>query len=356
MVRPIFLFVFVLAVIAAGCGSSREVLYNDRPGQSAAVKYSVIYYIHADAGYLYHDSDGQPVRANSRVLAAALEVAENAGSGEVFIFHQRPEKKFLGLFPRKSSRLYHYRKGRKSTMVRYRHSDRSEPFLTTEANLYGQYRTGIPQEDLRQYFLYFGHEVPKVRGTSYHRTLPGIEVHTASFSGGLRQFLTNDEQKFDLVVLSTCNNGTPAMADQLTPMAELLLASPQNLHLSHIDSDSMALLEKVPGTSPEALARAMAGQTYRRLSATIQTAVTLSLYDLDLVESYIDELHTSVAANERPAPLNLVQDYEDCAQYPFFNDRKFKTGVETWYKPARFGRRGKTETHSGWGCRPSTAF
>lgn len=330
-------------------------LNNEVTGQSAAIAYSVIYYIHADAGYLYHDPDGQPVQANARVLDTALAIAENARSGEVFIFYQRPEKKFLGIFPQKRSRFYHYTNGQKSTQVKYRHSDKQEPFLATEAQLYKQYGEHTPGNDRQHYFLYFGHEIPKEKGTNYHRTLPDIEVNTASFAGGIRQFFGADEQKFDLVVLSTCNNGTPAMAELLMPATELLLASPQNLHLSHIDTDSMAILERDPGPSPVQLAQSMAGQTYRRLAATIQTTITLALYELDKVQPYINELHTSAVTHEQSAQANLFRDNADCARFPFFDAGKYQAGVETWFKPSRFGRGNNSETHSGWGCKPLSA-
>ncbi len=352
MIRSLIPYSIVLMAFLAGCSSTREMVNNDYSGQPADIEYSVVYYIHADAGYLYHDAKGKAVRGNSRVLDTAREVAEKAHSGEVFIFYQRPEKKFLGLFPRKRSRLYHYRNGQISTQVKYRHSDGEEPFLATEARLYKRYGNQSPEKDRQHYFLYFGHEVPKGKGTNYHRTLPDIEVNTASLAGGMRQFIGTDEQKFDLAVLSTCNNGTPEMAERLMPVTELLLASPQNLHLSHIDTDSLALLEREPEPTPVELARSMAGQTYRRLAETIQTAITLALYDLDPVRPYIDELRTSAAAHEQSTQANSFKDNTDCAQLPFFEAGKYGAGVESWYKPARFGRGGNSDTHSGWGCMP----
>lgn len=341
-----------MTVLFTGCSSTHEIIKNNVGDQSSPIKYSVIYYIHADAGYLYHDPDGQSIRANYRVLDTALEVAEEAHSGEVFIFYQRPERKFLGIFPRKSSRFYHYTKGQKSTEVKYRHSDKEEPFLTTEAQLYKQYGNDTQEEVRQHYFLYFGHEIPNDEGTNYHRTLPDIRVNTPSFAKGIQGFLLTDDQIFDLVVLSTCNNGNPEMASHLIPFTDHLLASPQNLHLSHIDSDRMAILEEDSAPSSEQLAWSMAEQTYRRLAATIQTTITLALYDLGLVDSYINELHTATSAQEQSAQTHLIQNNVDCAQFSFFDAEKYRAGVETWYKPARFGRGEKLESHSGWGCEP----
>lgn len=352
MIRNLIFFSIIIGVFFAGCSTANELVNNDVTGQSAAIEYSVIYYIHADAGYLYHDSDGQPVRANSQVLETAIEVAERANSGEVFIFYQRPEKKFLGLFPRKSNQFYHYTNGQKTTQVKYRHSDKKESFLTTEAQLLKKYRYHTAEKDQQHYFLYFGHEIPKDNGKSYHRSLPNIEVNTASFAGGIQYFLT-DEQVFDLVVLSTCNNGTPAMASRLIPFANHLLASPQNLHLSHIDTEQLGLLESNPGISPRQIAHSLAGDTFRRLKEQVQTPITLAEYDFESIRKYVDELDNLITAFEDTARINRYHQNTDCGQFSFFDKEKYTQGIETWYKPAKFGRRAdQSATHSGWGCKP----
>ncbi|MDZ7715317.1 MAG: hypothetical protein U5J95_03810 [Balneolaceae bacterium] len=316
------------------------------------MEYSVIYYIHADADYLYHDASGDPVKANSQVLDTALSVAEDAKSGEVFVFYQRPEKKFLGLFPRRSSQLYHYINGELTGHLKYRHADKKEDFLTTEARIYNQYRSHSGKEDQRNYFLYFGHEIPDNDGKKYHRTLPDIAVNTTSFSGGIQKFLVTDEQRFDLIVLSTCNNGTPVMAEHLMPFSDILLASPQNLHLSHIDSKSLDLLESDPGISSIQVADSMADQTFRRLEKEVQTTITLTVYDLEIVQEYKNALHAFATKYEALDSMQYFSDNVDCNQVEFFDDDTFGKGLHTWFKPAKFGRRSSNSTHSGWGCKP----
>ena len=66
------------------------------------MRYSLISIIHADANYLYH-VDGQAKKANDEALKESIETAQNAKHGEVFIFHQKPERKAFFLFPRKES-------------------------------------------------------------------------------------------------------------------------------------------------------------------------------------------------------------------------------------------------------------
>jgi hypothetical protein len=342
----------IMGFVLTGCSPVSELVREDSTADTAGVDYSVIYYIHADADYLYHDAAGNPVRGNRQVLDTALGVAEELKTGEVFIFYQRPEKKFLGLFPRKSSQLYHYAKGELISRVNYRHSDKEEDFLTTEARLYDQYRTHPGIEYQRNYFLYFGHEIPDDEGEKYHRTNPDIAVNTGSFATGIQKFLLKDDQRFQLVVLSTCNNGTPDMAENLIPSSEVLLASPQNLHLSHIDSENLTLLDSNPGISAVELAHSMAGQTYRRLETEIQTAITLTVYDFEIVQEYKNELHAFASAQDTLGHNQLFSDNVDCNQVDFFDENVFSKGLRTWYKPARFGRKSFTEIHSGWGCKP----
>jgi hypothetical protein len=359
MLKPCSAFKFLIwpalffGVVLQGCSHTTELLIKTPVEEPVHVNYTVIYYIHADSDYLYHDRAGKPVRGNSKVFDTALHVAEEAESGEVFIFYQRSEKKILGLFPRKNSRFYHFQHGELTSRVNYRHSDKSEDFLTTESGLYHQYRARSGAADQRNYFLYYGHEIPEDEGTTYHRTNPGIAVNTASLSAGM-QFLLRDGRRFQLVVLSTCNNGTPVMAEKLMPYTDVLLASPQNLHLSHIDSDRLDLLESDSEASPIQVAHAMAGETSQRLEAEIETAITLSVYDFEAIQEYENELHSFAMEYVSAGSKQHFSDNIDCNLFLLFDEGLFAKGVKTWYKPARFGRRSAGTAHSGWGCKPLT--
>ena len=341
----------LMGATLSACSHTSGLPAEGAPDEAAGVDYSVVYYIHADSDYLYHDASGRPVQANRNVLNDALKVAENAESGEVFIFHHRPEFRFLGLFPRRSSRFYHYVNGELANKIRYRHSE-SEAFLATEARIHNKHRTGPGEADQRSIFLFYGHEIPAEGGEKYHRTKPEIAVNAGSLSKGIQKFLLREEQQFDLIVLSSCSNGTPLMADRLIPYASVMLASPHNLHLSHIDSGSLGLLEEEPGISNVQLARSMAGRTYKRLASEIRTTITLAVYDFDVVRNYHDELHAFATAHDSPGSINSFSDNVDCRQFPMFDDGTFSKGIETWYKPARFGRQSDATDHSGWGCKP----
>lgn len=350
--NQVIIHAICVAGLFIGCSPIAE-LSREVPKENIdRVDYSIIYYIHADDDYLYHDSDGQPIEDNLHVLEAARKIAEEARSGEVFIFYQRPEKKILGIFPRRSSQFYYYTNGRKTTEVKYRHSDKDEDFLATEGQLYNQYRLQSNNEDKQRYFLYFGHEIPNEGGAGYHRTLSKIRVDVASLATGLRSFLPADDQQFSLVALSTCNNGTPAVASHFMPLTDYLLASPQNLHLSHINSEPLYLLEQNPDISPRRLALALGNDTFQRLSDDIHTTITLALYDFDSVQGYISELLKLTSDYKEEKSPDYFGENIDCKQLSFFDDAVYTKGVETWYNPARFGKRSTANNHSGWGCKP----
>ena len=345
-------FGIIFIIILSGCSQSTELIRQDPPSTNNDVNYSIIYYIHADSDYLYHKSNGVAVKNNSKVLDTAFKVAETANAGEVFIFYQRSERKFLGIFPRKSSRLYHYQNGRQINRIKYRHSDKNEPFLTTESDLLNQLRHPALSKANQNYFLFFGHEIPLETDQVYHQSLPGIDVNVESFAQGIQRFLLNENDRFSLVVLSTCNNGTPQMAELLMPFTDSMLASPQNLHLSHIDTDKLALLENAPDISTVELSHLIAEQTFQRLAATVRTTITLTYYNFEDVQSYIDSLTSLILTKNSSMPTVQFQDNVDCSPLFFPNSALFGEGTATWHKPAQFGRQTGESTHSGWGCKP----
>lgn len=333
-----------------GCSPTSQILESDSAGKAVATEYSAIYYIHADGDYLFHQSDGSPVQANEAALDQAREVAKNARSGEIFIFHQKAQTKRFGLFSRNQSEFYHYRNGRLLNRVNYRYTDGYESLLTTESNFYHAYRSRLNAPGHQAYFFFFGHEIPRDHKRSYHRSQPRVAVTPATFASGLKKFL-NEDQNFDLVVLSTCNNATTSMAKNLFPFTDYLLASPQNLHLSYIDIDAMRLLEDTQVPPVYDVAFEMATNTYNRLSRELHTAVTLTVFDLVKVADYIEAFDNRISAFEETTNPDPYRDNIDCAELPFFISNIYSKGVTSFYRPAKFGMKAGSDIHSGWGCR-----
>lgn len=335
-----------------GCRTSDTLTGGQSPNfesssiDSTQVSYTAIYVIHGDASYLYHDQEGNPLQADEEKVKEAMSVAQQSGQGEVFIFYQKPERKVFGIFPKKDRILLHYRNGELIHRERYSpaSSDRS---LVTESKLFKKYRFG---DNNRMLFLYFGHEIPHLQEVSYHKSRPDAEFDIENFSTGMRSFL-DKESKFDLTVLSTCDNGTPIMAAHVQPISRLLLASPQNLHLSHIDTHSLLALENSAGLPALSLADMLAQQTYNRLNGFIETEITLSIYDLEEMSYSLGRLSDKYIQyrSEKSGP-SFEQENIDCATLPFWDDEEMTKGIKTFYKSSNFGAYAARSSHSGWGC------
>lgn len=336
--------------LAVGCSTVKTVSEDSPGSEEKNTEYTVVTYVHGDSDYLFHGENGQSIQADSNALLKVRNSAQKAENGEYFIFHKKKKKKFLGIFPRRNSQLYHYRNGELVNLVSYRSESGNEPFFETESKIFRDLSPEQRSASNRMIFLFFGHEIPLFPGDTYHRSLPGIEVHTESFADGIQQFIPGGA-RFDLVALSTCNNGSPAMIHHLQDVSDIVLASPQNLHLSHLDTEQFSLLETEPDITSRQLAEAIAENTFNRLSETVQTAVSLSVYDVENVSSYIKELYIQTDSFIDQENPNLYRDNTDCSKLPFFDSKQFKSGVTTFFRPAAFGRDAGDSEHSGWGCK-----
>lgn len=349
MNKKLFYFPVILFFLITGCSHTSQIYINESAGETAA-KYTAIYYVHADSDYLFHQSDGSPSQANEVALDKAIDVAKAARSGEVFIFHQKPERKRFGLFPRRQSEFYHYRNGTLLNHIKYRYTDENDSLLIAESNFYHTYHSRLHTSDHQAYFFYFGHEVPKDHDQKYHKSLPQIPVTIDTFASGLQGFLAPG-QSYDLVVISTCDNATSSMARHLVPFSRYLLASPQNLHLSYMDIDAMSLLEATQVPAVHDIALQMASNTFDRLSNDIHTAVTLTVFELAMVSEYIEAFDDRVSAFEESTNADPYRENIDCAELPFFKPDIYLKGVSSFYRPAKFGVKSASGVHSGWGCK-----
>ena len=336
--------------LLVGCSSVKTVYEQSPEATKEDSHYMVITYIHGDGDYLFHDQDGKAVRADDNALRKLHKSAKEATNGEYFIFHPQGKNKFLRLFPRRNNQLYHYRNGELINLISYRNESNSGSFLETESRILRDLKSPKSTGTYRTVFLYFGHEIPLYHGKSYHRSRPGVDVNTATFANGIRKLIPEDE-RFDLIALSTCNNGSPAMVHQLQNRSDVVLASPQNLHLSHLDTEQLFLLETAPEISTFQLAERLAESTFERLTKTVQTAVTLSVYDMDKLESVMDQFYVQSEEFVDQKNPNLYRDNIDCSKLPFFASGKYSPGVSTLFRPAKFGRNTGDSTHSGWGCK-----
>lgn len=348
----------LIAVSFSACSVTRNHTGKAvHPGNSADIDYTLIYMIHGDADYLYHNAEGKALEADEQVLAEAKRLARQAKSGEVFIYHLRPERKILWLFPKKDRRIYYYRNGNLEFETAYSPEPGSGVF-SQESDLYSRLKdTENGNREVRNLFLYFGHEIPYGSGAGYHQSFPKVPVHTGNFAEGIKSFTKNRQGFFELTLLSTCNNGSPDMVHALAPLTENLLASPQNLHLSHMRTRKLSLLESNPDIKTEALVRELATDTYDYLDTFLQTVITLTHFDMEEVKRYslqADSLYQHYLSENKAGKPG--SDNTDCKDLSIFkNEPDFSRGVTTWYRAPKFGIRADKKQHSGWGCKPGNS-
>jgi hypothetical protein len=339
--RLLCILVSTLGFLFLGCSSSSNMTDSSVESISKNSDYSLIYMIHGDANYLYHDN-GEDYNADEQALQDALEIARKATSGEVFVFHQKPERKILGLFPKKDRVVYHFVNGYLLNKQKYSPADGG---FTTEAELYNFLSTA---DGDRSFFFYFGHEIPTFSTQSYHSSQSNKAFNTDIFSDHLSLFNTY----FDLIALSTCNNGNAKMMAALSDKADFVIASPQNLHLSYLSLSKLELLENDPELETSLLADSLAKDSYDKLTSTLQTMVTVGVYDLSKINDYSSELAENYSDYlEDVSAKPRFTDNIDCAKIPLLSSTINSSGVTLYYKSSAFGRKTNQKTHSGWGCK-----
>lgn len=301
-----------------------------------------MFIIHADANYTYH-VDGKRHSADKEALDKALETARKATHGEVFIFHQKREKNRFLFFPQKNREWYQFRGGALIAEGKY---SPKKGGIEKEAEIY---KNRAAAQSSKKMLFYFGHEIPSKTSLVYHQSRPESLFNTRIFTEGISKF----EDRFSLLMLSTCNNGNPLMAGKLIGKADFLVASPRNLHLSYLDTDALQLLESKPEMSAEALADSLARQSFERLSGQLQTMVTTAVYDLDIVSAYITDYAADYSRYlDTVEQKSLFTDNADCNALPVFRKSAIpEKGVHLYFKPPAFGKEASLENHSVWGCK-----
>jgi Clostripain family len=313
-------------------------------------RYSIVCIIHGDGDYLYHDAQGDAHRADEVTLAEAKTVAERNRQAEMFIFHERPRRHLLPFIPRRDGTLYYYRHGRLIAEESY-WRDKGVMRFDPEMELYNRFRVEKSPEMVR-FFLYFGHEIPEFGGAGYDASYKKRTFTVCDLADALRR-IARDSTKVDLVVLSTCFSGTPRTIAAVTPYARYVIASPDNLHLSYFDLHPFEDLDTgLRERDVSQFANSFAHHAFDRLTADIQTTVTVVVYDVDRVQGFVDSVDSTYeyALNTLKGQTPASVERCDCAEDPAYALPGMDEGITVLYRPARFGRSKYKESHSGWEC------
>ena len=338
-------FIFACSSIPSSHRERQLVVENGQP-----VRYSMVFIIHGDGDYLYHDTRGQAYRADEEALIGATRVAMDNPQAEVFIFHERPRQYAFLFFLLRDGAFYYYRYGQlviKENYWRNQGSSRFDP----EVALYNRFKA-VEQPKSVKLFFYFGHEIPEFDGKGYDASNKQQEFTVDDLADGLKRILS-DNQKYDLLVLSTCFNGTPHTIATFAPYARTIVASPGNIHLSYFDLQPFERLDvKLRERDMDSFAMMFAHQSFDRLAKEIQTAITIAVYDTDRVWEYVTSVE-SVYEHALTELNGLTPGYIehcDCAEEPAYILQGMSEGVDIFYRPAQFGRSKRKQDHSGWEC------
>ncbi len=314
-----------------------------------ATLYSIVFVIHGDGDYLYHDTSGNEFNADEEVLASAKKVAQDNPHAEVFIFHQRSRERFLFFFPLHDGEFLYYRNGQ---LVMNELYWRDQKRFNPEVEMYRRSSLSNRRERVNM-FLYYGHEIPEFPGTDYDASSPDRVFTIHDLEVGLEGF-TRDSSTFDLMVLSTCYGGTPFTIGCLGKFARHIIASPENLHLSYITLEPLEHLDRTLRDGDiSAFAKRVAQRTFERLTTSIQTAVSVAVYDANRVQEYSRSVHSMYNSSLLSLQGELqATDLErcDCREIQEYVLPTMSSGVEVLYRPARFGRSKDKGKHSGWEC------
>jgi hypothetical protein len=341
-----------LVVSVSACGSTSSHVTKDAtiPIQTDTSYYSLVFIIHGDGNYQFHNADGESNNADKQVLNAAIEVALRNSHAEVYIFHQQPARYALFFIPLRDGAFRYYRGGKLIARESYWRGAGSSRF-EAEASIYRKYNTPNPGERAN-FFLYFGHEVSEFDGIGYDASYPERSLNVRNMSEGLRDF-TGDSTRFDLLVLSTCFGGTPHTVAALSPYAKRIVASPDNLHLSFLDLRLFQRLNSyVRNQDVSQFANLFARQAFHRLTKDVHTAVTVAVYDTEQTQSYVrraDRIYQGKLSElQKHAPGSV--EYVDCDEEPVYVLPGMSDGVYILFRSARFGRSKNKSGHSGWQC------
>ena len=330
MKRFIPLIIVLASTFLFSCSSNIYTPVEELP-PAENLKYSLVFYIHGDADYLYHDENNKSVNADEESVRQAIDVAKTLTNGEVFILHQKRKKHFLFFFPKDDKEFYYFRNGRLLTQLSL-DTDENKGVLDDEISFIKKYAAVNHPDSSAAIFLYFGHQLPEKNEAGYFISFPeqefGIELLSEK-AAEVAEILNKKE--FDITVLSTCVGGTPFVAQKFSKLTKFLIASPEDLHLSFMNIDYLKSLNNLGNFNPREFSLNFAESSFERLKKKTTTIVSVSVYDMNYLQPELSGLPD--------APCSTL-----------INSLADKKGVTVFYRPPQFGRRKDNNTHSGWNC------
>jgi hypothetical protein len=140
------------------------------------------------------------------------------------------------------------------------------------------------------------------------------------------------------------------MISLLSPFAKYIIASPEDLHLSQLNS---AYLQKMDPDNyqPDVFAGNFADHAFNELKKNTLTIITISVYNTQKTAAYVNSIINS--ENYKKNILSNSPENCDCSSIKPFSSDNMENGVTVFYSPPAFGDK-RISSHSGWGCKNET--
>lgn len=336
-----------MSFVLTSCYRNHGALLRDQtisgPHESG-IKSTLVFLISGDGSYTDHHQAAKRLEADGGILKQAIAFAKNSSHAEVFIFHQKPKRKWLFLFSRPDGSFHYFRNGQRLANGSYHRRSK----LDSENEIFGNYHARGSEERVFG-FLYFGHALEEGSDQRLRQSMNVDEL--AQGMSCLLSEVDPNLMKFDLVVLSACYSGTPGIVAELAPYSRYILASPDELHLAYMDIQPLRGMSEIGLLEVHSLAREMASRSLARLREWTQTAITLTVYDIERIAPFLQEVldrQRVVRENQaQGSPQPVTVEYYDCFEE---SPEIPAVGVEVYYQPPRFGRLKNKTKHSGWTC------
>lgn len=348
-------FLLLIAAIFSSCTAEKSISRLPVPGSIPGIRNSIIFLIHGDGSYLYHDSTGAEINSDERIAEQARAVGEKSLNSEVFIFHIKISRHLLFFFPLKDRELFHYYKGQLINSLSYS-TDENDTTFETEANYFKRYTVNSSNykesDSIRSLFLYYGHQIPEFGGFGYNSSFPSIRFNLENFAKSLENFKKYRSYKFNIVVLSTCSNATPGGISILSSLAKFVIASPVNLHLSQMNSLTLIRLDSLRIASDSIFAGRFAQAAFDSLKKTTQTEISISVFNTDKTGNFLKANGAAYFSAAESLKSRRITDPVciDCQRSGYMNMDGAEAGVVVYQRPSLFGRKTKVQGGSGWGC------
>ena len=321
---------------------------SEKTGKKEYSRYSIVFIIHGDDSYVYHDNKGNRYYADRRALAQAKAVGQSLNNSEVFIFHLKPKAKFLFFFEKKDGNSFYYRNGELHKKQNYFWAKTDSAF-GFESRFYSIYSN--QSRHTKSLLFYYGHEIAEIKNQVYNKSHPNQRFSMPIFARGLENLYTTQLDRgkpVDLLTLSVCYGGTPGIISTLSKYTRYVLTSPGNLHLSYIDSKLLIPLLNNSSDDFKNTVEKYVRVAFNHLKERTETMVSLGLYDTSVLEKNLGPLIS--AYSKQMNQVTTMARCVDCQTDSVLKDLLPENGVQVFYRAPRFGKAKNKHTHSGWGC------